>query len=38
VIDDDVLREEGIDDFGAYAHDPGSPLHPDIFVDPATVA
>ncbi|WP_293824720.1 NAD(P)-dependent oxidoreductase [uncultured Brevundimonas sp.] len=37
VIDDDVLREEGVTDFDLYAHCPGVPLHPDIFVDPATV-
>ena len=32
VIDDDVLREEGITDFSGYASDPGRDLQTDIFV------
>ena len=32
-IDDEVLREEGIDDFSAYAEDPSKPLLPDLFLD-----
>lgn len=31
-IDDDVLREEGIEDLSGYAVDPTQPLHPDFFV------
>jgi citronellol/citronellal dehydrogenase len=37
MIDDDVLREEGMTDFTAYAHDPGCQLLADIFVDPITL-
>ena len=37
MIDDDVLREEGVTDFGAYRYAPKGALEPDIFVDPATV-
>ena len=33
LVDEDVLREEGVTDFSSYAHDPGSPLHLDIFID-----
>lgn len=36
-LDDEVLREEGISDFSAYAYEPGQPLQPDIFVDPQTL-
>lgn len=36
-VDDAILREEGITDFSGYANDPGQSLHPDIFIDPATV-
>ncbi|MGD9171675.1 MAG: SDR family oxidoreductase, partial [Candidatus Thiodiazotropha sp.] len=32
-IDEDVLREEGITDFNAYAVDPNGHLLPDIFLD-----
>lgn len=33
VIDDDILREEGVTDFTRYANDPGASLQPDIFVE-----
>jgi citronellol/citronellal dehydrogenase len=33
LIDDEVLREAGVTDFGGYAVDPGSPLLPDLFLD-----
>jgi citronellol/citronellal dehydrogenase len=33
VIDDDVLREEGVNDFSEYAHVKGAPLQADIFVE-----
>jgi citronellol/citronellal dehydrogenase len=33
LIDDDVLREAGIDDLSAYAVDPSKPLLPDLFLD-----
>ena len=32
LIDEDVLRETGIDDFAAYAIDPSQPLLPDFFL------
>ncbi len=32
-IDEDVLREEGVDDFSMYAIDPDSPLLTDLFLD-----
>lgn len=32
-IDEDVLRETGIDDFSGYAVEPGQPLFPDLFLD-----
>lgn len=32
-IDEEVLKEEGITDFGAYAVNPEHPLMPDIFID-----
>lgn len=38
VLDDEVLREEGVTDFSAYAYDPAAELYPDIFVDPETVS
>ncbi|XP_060618475.2 hydroxysteroid dehydrogenase-like protein 2 [Anolis sagrei] len=40
VIDENLLREEGIKDFDAYAVAPGHPLLPDFFldVDPDTLA
>ncbi|XP_066471263.1 hydroxysteroid dehydrogenase-like protein 2 isoform X1 [Tiliqua scincoides] len=40
VIDETLLREEGIKDFDAYAVAPGHPLLPDFFldVDPETLA
>ena len=31
-IDEDILHEEGIHDFGVYAVDPSSPLMPDLFL------
>ena len=31
-IDDDVLREAGVADFGIYAVKPGMPLLPDLFL------
>ncbi len=33
LIDEDVLRENGVTDFSAYAVDPGTPLADDIFLD-----
>ena len=33
LIDEDVLREAGIDDFSQYAVDPARPLLPDLFLD-----
>ncbi len=33
LIDEDVLREAGIDDFSHYAVDPARPLLPDLFLD-----
>jgi citronellol/citronellal dehydrogenase len=33
-LDDEVLWEEGVEDFGAYAVDPAAPLDLDLFVDP----
>lgn len=36
VLDEDVLREEGVTDFSGYRHDPESNLQIDIFVDPET--
>ncbi|MBM3359468.1 MAG: NAD(P)-dependent oxidoreductase [Betaproteobacteria bacterium] len=32
-IDEDVLREEGVSDFGQYAVTPGAALYPDLFLD-----
>ena len=32
-IDEDVLREAGVTDFGRYAVVPGQPLLPDLFLD-----
>ena len=32
-IDEEVLRESGVEDFSAYAVDPDQPLIPDLFVD-----
>ncbi len=32
-IDEDVLREAGVEDFDAYAVDPSRPLYPDLFLD-----
>lgn len=37
LIDDSILREEGVTDFDLYAAVPGNPLMADIFIDPATV-
>jgi citronellol/citronellal dehydrogenase len=34
-IDDDVLREAGVDDFDGYAVEPGEPLLPDFFLEEA---
>jgi len=33
LVDEDVLREAGVDDFSQYAVDPGQPLLPDLFLD-----
>jgi citronellol/citronellal dehydrogenase len=33
VIDEQVLRNEGVLDFSAYAFAPGEPLRTDLFVD-----
>ncbi|XP_054253417.1 hydroxysteroid dehydrogenase-like protein 2 isoform X1 [Indicator indicator] len=33
IIDEDLLREEGVKDFDAYAIVPGHPLMPDFFLD-----
>lgn len=33
VIDDDILKKEGIKDFDVYAVEPGHPLLPDFFLD-----
>ena len=33
LIDEDVLREAGVDDFARYAVEPGKPLLPDLFLD-----
>jgi citronellol/citronellal dehydrogenase len=33
LIDEDVLREEGVVDFDRYAVEPGQPLLPDLFLD-----
>jgi citronellol/citronellal dehydrogenase len=33
LIDDEVLREAGVSDFGPYAVDPGAQLLPDLFLD-----
>lgn len=35
VLDEDILREEGVTDFAQYRYDPASELEIDIFVDPA---
>jgi len=32
-IDDEVLAQEGCEDFSAYAVDPSHPLAPDFFLD-----
>jgi citronellol/citronellal dehydrogenase len=34
LVDEDVLRAEGVTDFGRYAVDPGQELWPDLFLDP----
>ena len=36
LLDEEVLREEGVTDFSSYAVVPGSPLTPDLFVESAT--
>jgi citronellol/citronellal dehydrogenase len=33
LIDEEVLREEGVTDFSSYAVAPGNPLFPDLFLD-----
>lgn len=33
VLDEDVLRDEGVEDFSAYRYDPSEPLELDIFVE-----
>lgn len=38
LVDEDVLREAGTSDFDAYAVQPGQPLLPDLFLDPANEA
>lgn len=35
LIDEDVLREAGINDLSGYAIDPSQPLLPDLYLDPA---
>ncbi|HZV06937.1 MAG TPA: NAD(P)-dependent oxidoreductase [Gemmataceae bacterium] len=37
LVDDAVLREEGVTDFAGYAAVPGNELLADIFIDPSTV-
>ena len=34
LIDDEVLREAGVEDLSGYALDPSQPLLPDLFLDP----
>ncbi|MBB3277972.1 MULTISPECIES: NAD(P)-dependent oxidoreductase [Pseudoxanthomonas] len=34
LIDENVLREAGVEDFSGYAVDPSQPLLPDLFLDP----
>ncbi|MCL6713628.1 NAD(P)-dependent oxidoreductase [Pseudomonas sp. R2.Fl] len=34
LIDEEVLREAGVEDFSGYAVDPSQPLLPDLFLDP----
>jgi citronellol/citronellal dehydrogenase len=34
LLDEEVLRAEGVSDFSGYALDPGASLTPDLFVDP----
>jgi citronellol/citronellal dehydrogenase len=33
LIDEEVLRETGVEDFSHYAFKPGMPLHPDLYLD-----
>jgi citronellol/citronellal dehydrogenase len=33
LLDEDVLREEGVTDFARYAVEPGYPLRTDLFVE-----
>jgi len=33
VLDEDVLRDEGVQDFASYRYDPDEPLQADLFVD-----
>ena len=33
VVDEDLLRQEGVNDFTPYAMKPGQPLLPDYFLD-----
>ncbi len=33
LIDEEILRGAGVDDFDAYAVAPGQPLYPDLFID-----
>jgi citronellol/citronellal dehydrogenase len=33
LVDEDVLREAGVEDFSGYAVEPGQPLLPDLFLD-----
>ncbi len=32
-IDEDILREEGVEDFSGYAVSPGNELYPDLFIE-----
>jgi citronellol/citronellal dehydrogenase len=34
MLDEEVLSEEGVDDFAPYAQEPGRKLFPDLFIDP----
>ena len=34
LLDEEILREEGVTDFARYAVDPSHPLRRDLFVDP----
>jgi citronellol/citronellal dehydrogenase len=36
VLDEDILREEGVVDFGSFAYETGAELMMDLFVDSET--